>query len=223
MEDTAVPDCTGVIVFPVGEGMLVLQTPPQLQCQQRLWQLADALRASGWQPVLGVYHLGLSFDPLVCPADEASELLLAGWQQAEAVERASAVLHLLPVTYGGAHGPDLDVVAECCGLSPAEVIERHAAAEYQVYCLGFLPGFPYLGGMDPLLATPRRAEPRLCVPAGSVGIGGGQTGIYPQAAPGGWQLIGRSSSRLFNPARDPVALLQPGDRVRFVPEQASCR
>src|SRR5690606_27094154 len=94
---------------------------------------------------------------------------------------------------------------------------RHAAGAYRVYCLGFSPGFPYLGGLDPLLSTPRLDEPRVHVPAGSVGLGGRLTGIYPGGGPGGWRLIGRTPVRLFDPRRDPPALLTPGDQVRFVP------
>ena len=117
--------------------------------------------------------------------------------------------------YGGEHGPDLQVVADHAGLSVEEVVRRHAGAEYVVFFIGFQPGFAYLGGLDPTLHTPRRDAPRLEVPAGSVAIGGAQTGIYPAASPGGWQLIGRTASTLFDPARNPPALLQPGDRVRF--------
>ena len=121
------------------------------------------------------------------------------------------------VCYGGEHGPDLDEVAAAHGLTPAQVIERHAGGEYLVYFLGFLPGFPYLGGLDPAIATPRRATPRPSVPAGAVGIAGAQTGVYPLETPGGWQIIGRTPLRLYDPARQPPALLAAGDYVRFVP------
>jgi inhibitor of KinA len=123
----------------------------------------------------------------------------------------------LPVCYGGEFGPDLEEVAARCGLSAAEVMARHSTAEYRVYMLGFSPGFPYLGGLDPAIAAPRRETPRLRVPAGSVGIAGMQTGIYPQESPGGWQIIGRTPGRLFRPDRAEPCLLGPGDRLRFVP------
>lgn len=127
----------------------------------------------------------------------------------------------IPVAYGGAEGEDLAEVAERGKLSAAEVIERHTAAEYTVAMLGFQPGFAYLIGLDASLHLPRRATPRTRVPAGSVAIGGAQTGIYPSASPGGWHVIGRTSARLFDPAREPPALLAPGDRVRFVAVRAN--
>lgn len=121
----------------------------------------------------------------------------------------------IPVCYGGEFGPDLAAVAAQHGLTPEQVIELHTGAEYLVHAIGFVPGFPYLGGLPARLATPRRATPRAQVPAGSVGIGGAQTGIYPFATPGGWNLLGRTPQRLFDPARLPAALLRAGDRVRF--------
>ncbi|MEO7167159.1 MAG: 5-oxoprolinase subunit PxpB [Spartobacteria bacterium] len=122
----------------------------------------------------------------------------------------------VPVCYEPEFAPDLDYVAQHCGFSPNEIATRHAAAPYRVRCVGFVPGFPYLSGLPPVLATPRRASPRTAVPPGSVGIGGAQTGIYPLRSPGGWNLIGRTPLRLFDVERTPPALFQPGDRVRFV-------
>lgn len=123
----------------------------------------------------------------------------------------------IPVCYGGELGPDLAAVARHTGLTPAEVIARHAKPDYLVYMLGFAPGFPYLSGLDERLATPRRATPRPLVPAGAVGIAGPQTGIYSLPTPGGWQLIGRTPLRLFDPAADPPTLLRAGQQLRFVP------
>jgi inhibitor of KinA len=122
----------------------------------------------------------------------------------------------IPVCYGGKHGPDLDDVARHTGFSPEEVARRHSAGEYRVHCIGFSPGFPYLGGLPPELAMPRRATPRKSVPAGSIGIGGAQTGIYPLSSPGGWHLIGRTPARLFSQDADPPSLLRAGDRVCFL-------
>jgi KipI family sensor histidine kinase inhibitor len=129
---------------------------------------------------------------------------------------AMARLVEIPVCYGGDFGPDLDALADHARLGAEEVVERHAGAMYTVAMLGFAPGFPYLFGLDPALHMPRRASPRTRVPAGSVAIGGAQTGIYPSELPGGWQLIGRTPLVLFDADRDPPSLLMPGDRVRFV-------
>ncbi|MFD2699272.1 5-oxoprolinase subunit PxpB [Paenibacillus shunpengii] len=121
----------------------------------------------------------------------------------------------IPVWYGGEAGPDLEEVSRHSGLSAEEVIREHTAPEYTVYMIGFSPGFPYLGGMKSSIAVPRRVTPRLQVPAGSVGIGGGQTGVYSQSTPGGWQIIGRTPLSLFNPMEKEPSLLQAGDRVKF--------
>lgn len=123
----------------------------------------------------------------------------------------------VPVCYGGEFGVDLETVAQHCGLSPAEVTALHSGANYVVHAIGFTPGFPYLGGLPEKLRTPRRATPRTSVPAGSVGIGGSQTGVYPLSTPGGWHLIGRTPSALFQPRKNPPALLRVGDRVKFRP------
>ena len=121
----------------------------------------------------------------------------------------------IPVRYGGALGPDLDDLARGHGLTADDVIAIHSGGDYVVHLIGFVPGFPYLAGLDARLATPRRDVPRTAVPPGSVGIGGSQTGVYPIESPGGWHLIGRTPLRLFDAGREPPALLRVGDRVRF--------
>ena len=121
----------------------------------------------------------------------------------------------IPVCYGGEYGPDLDAVAQQHELTSDEVVRLHSGATYRVYMLGFAPGFAYLGGLPRSIATPRRDEPRTAVPAGTVGIGGNQTGIYPLTLPGGWQLIGRTPLRLFDAKREPPTLLTVGDLVTF--------
>jgi KipI family sensor histidine kinase inhibitor len=131
-----------------------------------------------------------------------------------ATEEVRGRLVEVPVVYDGA---DLPEVARLTGLTEDEVVARHTAVEYLVAFLGFAPGFPYLVGLDPALHVPRRATPRTRVPAGSVGLAGAQTGIYPQPTPGGWQLLGRTDVVLFDADRDPPALLAAGDRLRFVP------
>ena len=123
----------------------------------------------------------------------------------------------IPLLYGGEEGPDLAFVAEHCNRSVEEVIRIHSAPEYLIYMLGFTPGFPYLGGMDPAIATPRLTTPRVRIPGGSAGIAGDQTGIYPIDSPGGWQLIGRTPLRLYDPGRENPILLEAGQYLKFRP------
>lgn len=123
----------------------------------------------------------------------------------------------IPVCYGGEFGPDLHFVAEHNQLTESEVIDIHSKEEYLVYMIGFAPGFPYLGGMSERISAPRRPTPRMSIPAGSVGIAGLQTGVYPIATPGGWQLIGRTPVELFRPNENPPSFLQAGDIIRFRP------
>ena len=135
--------------------------------------------------------------------------------EAEARETARRVFEI-PVCYGGEYGPDLPFVASHAGLTEREVVDIHTSRDYLVYMLGFLPGFCYLGGLDEQIHTPRLETPRLKIPAGSVGIGGSQTGIYPLESPGGWRLLGKTPVRTWDPDRDIPILLQAGDCVRFV-------
>lgn len=143
-------------------------------------------------------------------------------------ERARAALpaaregrrHEVPTVYGGEDGPDLEPSARACGLGAGELVRLHSSAEYTAFMVGFLPGFAYLGLLPERLALPRLPTPRPRVPAGSVGIAGRQTGVYPACSPGGWRLIGRTSLALFDASRDPPALIAPGDTVRFVPVRA---
>jgi KipI family sensor histidine kinase inhibitor len=215
---------TQPVIQALGENALILNTGASatLECQQRLW--AIAAKAAHWPHVRdvvpGMNNLTILFDPLACDGRQLAEKLQAAWDADSISQKAGRKIDI-PVAYGGDNGPDLEQVARHTGLSPAEIVKRHTAAEYIVYFIGFQPGFPYLGGLDPKLATPRRSEPRLLVPAGSVGIGGSQTGIYPAASPGGWQLIGRSELQLFDPGANPPTLLQPGDRVRFVASEVA--
>ncbi|HEX8506997.1 MAG TPA: 5-oxoprolinase subunit PxpB [Hymenobacter sp.] len=135
--------------------------------------------------------------------------------QADAPPDEAATVEI-PVCYGGTFGPDLTFVARHARLPPEEVIARHTAPKYLVHMIGFAPGFPYLGGLDERLAPPRKSQPRPLVPAGTVGIAGPQTGIYSLPTPGGWQLIGRTPRRLFNPEWAQPSLLQAGQHLRFV-------
>jgi KipI family sensor histidine kinase inhibitor len=198
-------------------GVLDLPGEATLERQRRIWWLAHALRERpGVREIVpGMNNLTVVVDPESAQAERLLEEMEAAWHRSGQIDPSSREVRI-PVQYGGAAGPDLDAVAAHTGLAPARIVELHAAASYTVFFLGFLPGFAYLGGMDARLATPRRAQPRLEVPAGSVAIGGSQTGVYPLAAPGGWQIIGATALKLFDLQQDPPALLRPGDRVRFV-------
>jgi 5-oxoprolinase (ATP-hydrolysing) subunit B len=212
------PRMTAPRIFPLGDSALVCEAPPPatIECQRRMWALTETARL--WphvrEVVPGMNNVTIVFDPLQADAGTLGEQLASAWEQASPAEVGTAQIDI-SVHYGGAAGPDLAALAKQLSLSVDEVVKRHTQAEYIVFFLGFQPGFAYLGGLDPSLHAPRRAEPRLEVPAGSVGIGGAQTGVYPAASPGGWQLIGRTDLSLFDPARQPPTLMQPGDRVRF--------
>ena len=173
-------------------------------------------------PVPGHASVLVPFDPDVIDEAFVGDLIAVALLEAEvaaatAGPAANGALHEIRVRYGGDDGPDLADVAARTGLSEREVIRLHASVEYRVLVLGFVPGFPYLGLLPAALELPRRATPRVRVPAGSVAIAGRQCGIYPFATAGGWHLIGRTELSLWDAAADPPAALAPGDRVRFVP------
>ena len=156
------------------------------------------------------------YDPLKIPLEELKQRLSDLGRALPDASSSEARIFEIPTLYGGEFGPDLDFVASHTGLSPEEVIRIHAGTDYLVYMVGFNPGFPYLGGMSEKIAAPRLETPRVKIPAGSVGIAETQTGIYPLESPGGWRLIGRSPLKMFDPSRDPPALVEAGDLVRFV-------
>jgi len=167
--------------------------------------------------------LTICFNPLLAP-DNLDKLLLRLAEGAEGVKSAGAEKRMLvsiPTCYEGEFAPDMEKVATHTGISADEVIRRHSAKDCYCYMLGFLPGFSYLGGMDPSLETPRLKEPREKIAAGSVGIAGKQTGIYPIESPGGWNLIGKTPWRMFDALRNPAIFLEAGMWVRFVPIDAA--
>ncbi|EAS9362013.1 5-oxoprolinase subunit PxpB [Salmonella enterica] len=206
----------------LGETAVVLELEPPitLASQKRIWRLTQRLvdMPNVVEAIPGMNNITVILREPQTLALDAIERLQRWWEESEALEPDSRSVEI-PVIYGGAGGPDLAAVARHSGLSEKQVVELHASVEYVVWFLGFQPGFPYLGNLPELLHMPRRAEPRLQVPAGSVGIGGAQTGIYPLSTPGGWQLIGLTPLKLFDPMREPPVLLRPGDSVRFVPQK----
>jgi len=187
-------------------------------------QVMKLLRVLQSEPVAGVRNLHpaycsllVKFDGVRTSHDEVETILreyLARLEEAKLPEPRQVEI---PVCYGGEYGPDLADVCALHGISPAQAIELHSSATYLVYFLGFVPGFAYLGGLPDELVTPRLVTPRRKVPAGSVGIAGNQTGVYPFATPGGWRLIGRTPVPVFRADREELSLLSIGDRVRFAP------
>jgi inhibitor of KinA len=214
--------------FPMGDQALIVEfgdrVDPALSAE--IAAVAQRLRESRHIGVLDVVPayttLALHYDPAAVgagtPPYEALVETIAIWlkTQTDATPPAGRLIEI-PVCYGGAFGEDLEALAESHDLSVEQVIAIHSSATYHVHMLGFVPGFAYLGGLDARLATPRRDAPRPHVPAGSVAIGGAQTGVYPLDTPGGWQIIGRTPLRLFKPDAVPSSLLNAGDAVRFVP------
>lgn len=200
--------------------VLELEPPVTLATQKRIWRLTQRLGEipEVVEAIPGMNNITVVLRNPHSVALDAIERLQRWWEESEALEPESRYIEI-PVVYGTAAGPDLGEVARHAGLTEKQVVELHSSIDYVVWFLGFQPGFPYLGGLPEQLATPRRDEPRLQVPAGSVGIGGAQTGIYPLVTPGGWQLIGHTPLPLFDPDRDEPVLLRPGDTVRFIPQK----
>ena len=160
------------------------------------------------------------YDPVRTSADDLEDTLARIESKVdEGSLEKPRVVHI-PTIYGGEYGPDLEFVAEHASLPADEVVEAHSGTDYLIYMMGFSPGFPYLGGLDERLHTPRLETPRTEIPAGSVGIADSQTGVYPVASPGGWSLIGRTPLKLFDPGAEPPSLLAAGDYVRFAPMES---
>ena len=205
-------------ITPLGDSALIIRVGDSLD-----EVLATTRKIEGAE-IAGVCDIAPAFASVAVFFDGPRDLETCAAKVRQALEgkargRSKALkprLLQVPVCYDPEFGVDLAEVAEHCGLAPNELIKRHAAVHYRVRCVGFTPGFPYLGGLPPALATPRRATPRTSVPAGSVAIGGAQTGIYPLPSPGGWNIIGRTPLRLCDAPRAPAALLCAGDRVRFL-------
>ncbi len=212
----------GVRLQPCGDSALLITLAETIDpaINARVHALAARLRAAQAPglgeavPAYGALLVHYDATRLDYPAVEAVVSSAAEALETQAAAPARQVV--IPVVYGGAAGPDLGFVARHTGLTPAAVVQLHTSREYRVYLMGFTPGFPYLGELDERLVVPRLETPRLRVPAGSVGLAGRQTGIYPLESPGGWRLIGRTDLPLFDPAAPEPFRLAPGDLVRFV-------
>ena len=210
-------------LYPLGDHAVTVQFGTDITLEthavvRAFTRLLDERRPGGIvEYVAGPTTVNVLYDPTTCTCGDIVEELniLASAARPDSGKAVAPAVEI-PVCYGGDFGPDLDFVASHTGLPADRVVEIHSGAEYLVHMIGFVPGFPYLGGLDERLATPRRESPRAVVPPGSVAVAGRQTGIYPSEAPGGWQLIGRTPTQLFSPYRDPPSLLHAGDRVRFV-------
>lgn len=212
-------------IYPCGDCAVTLQIGAEIS-EQVNREVVCALNALRKADIIGVVELVPTYTSICIhydPAMLSCETLQRTIGQiktnlSEDNQEATGRIVEIPVCYGGEYGPDLSFVAQHNGLTPEEVIKRHSEGEYLVYMLGFLPGFAYMGGMDASIACPRLESPRTKIPAGSVGIAGTQTGIYPLSSPGGWQLIGRTPLKMFAIHGDQTQFaLSAGDRVRFVP------
>jgi inhibitor of KinA len=206
-----------------GDAALVVDLPARIDPNVNAWcvGLADALKSalgsSIRDVVVGYCSVTLYYDPLVVDAAWLEDEVQALATVFEVETTRDGAVVDVPVCYGGELGPDLPEVARFAGCSEQEVIDRHAGRDYRVYVVGFVPGFAYMAEVDERIAMPRRASPRTEVPAGSVAIAAGQTGIYPSVTPGGWNIVGRTPLRPYDPARAEPFLFRPGDRVRFHP------
>jgi KipI family sensor histidine kinase inhibitor len=202
----------------LGTSALLFEAPGEmaLESQQRIWALAR--EAQGWpevrEAVPGMNNLMLSFARAPRTLGDLEARLQAAWLAARPLPLEGRVVEL-PVVYGGAGGPHMGDVVAHTGMGIDEIVERHSAPLYPVYALGSHPGYCYLGGMDPRIATPRRKVPVVSIPGGAVSIGGAQTGVSASEGPSGWNTIGSTSMHFFDPAQDPPALLRPGDSIRF--------
>jgi inhibitor of KinA len=209
-------------VTPVGECAILIEFGEQIDrdINDQVYALDAWLKKDPPDGILnqvpGYASLLVNYDPLMLSFEQISVWLAERMPSCPPAQARASRRIEIPVRYGGVDGPDLTFVAEQHRLTPTEVVQRHTAAVYQVGMMGFTPGFAYLMGLDPDLSTPRLDNPRTLVPAGSVGIAGTQTGVYPLESPGGWQLIGRTDLTLFDPVHEPHFLLAPGDEVRFV-------
>ena len=209
-------------LLPAGDAALLIEFSDEIKdsVNDHVHALAHALRAQNRPEILDLVpaysSLLVCYDSRHASFAEMRAFLLNAIESLESYTPPEPRLVEIPTRYGGEFGPDLAFVAQHNGITEAEVIHLHTSVVYRVYFVGFAPGFAYLGSVPEQIAAPRMETPRTCVPVGSVGIAGRQTGIYPMETPGGWRIIGRTALSLFDPICDPPALLRSGDRVRFI-------
>lgn len=218
-------------IYSVGDRGITLSVKGEVSLanQQKIWWLGakvekcEALSNVIVDIVPGMNNLTLFLNPYQTDNRlEIQAILESLWREASSLDLAEMFkgkLVEVPVIYGGEKGPDLLEVAKIHGITAKALVSRHTAPVYTVYFVGFMPGFVYLGGLDPSIHTDRRATPRLKIPAGSVGIGGSQTGVYPGESPGGWQILGNTDLPFFDMNREVPSLFLPGDQLRFVAKE----
>jgi inhibitor of KinA len=208
-------------IVPAGDAALLIELPARIDpdISDRAVALAEAIRhecaAITRDVVVGYCTVTVYFDPLLVDPAHVEDRISRVARVSAGAARVPGALVDVPVCYGGELGPDLESVAASAGLTEDDVVAIHSGTTYRVYVVGFVPGFPYMASVDRRLALPRRATPRTRVPAGSVAIAAGQTGIYPSETPGGWHLIGRTPLKPYDAERAEAFAFKPGDRVRF--------
>jgi inhibitor of KinA len=212
-----------ILYYPLGDSAIVIQLGNEISeiTRQHILSIGNFLEEYSFEGFIeyvpAFTTVTLFYDPLVTDYETVEPLLEEMLEELGEEEiKADTLTVNIPVLYGGLSGPDLSFVATHAGISEAEVIALHTSAEYLVYMIGFAPGFPYLSGLNEKIAVPRKETPRSKIPAGSVGIAGLQTGVYPIETPGGWQVIGQTPIKLFDAERHPPALLKAGGKLRFV-------
>ena len=211
------------LFYLMGDRGLLLEFGDEISAEvnEKVRKMALAIQAETLDGVIEVVptyrSLLVLYNPLIIPLEDLKRRLKQLEEGLKEISFPDPKLTKIPVLYGGDFGPDLEKVAEYLHLTPEEVIRLHCSKPYFIYMIGFMPGFPYMGELPDALITPRLKTPRLSVPAGSVAIAQKQTGIYPVESPGGWQILGRSPVKLFNPEKEPPALLRMGDLVQFYP------
>ena len=205
----------------MGDRGLLIEFGDEISAEvnEKVRKMCLAIQAETLEGILEVVptyrSLLVLYNPLIIPLEELKRKLKQLEGGLREISFSGPTLTKIPVLYGGDVGPDLRKVAEYLRLTPEEVIRLHCCKPYFIYMIGFMPGFPYMGELPDALITPRLKTPRLSVPAGSVAIAQKQTGIYPVESPGGWQILGRTPVKLFDPEKEPPALLRMGDLVQF--------